>query len=263
MRFLRIERADLPRWHAQLEKLEQRSVYPLGNDAFRISHGADYFAFFERLGVVRYYAWEDEGELVAVGCGTLRRAPRAWYMADLKVHPAYRDRHLPIGMLRRAFFQNWLRCGVGYGVAMNPPDGRVPPAVRLLAHFKWIPSSMIATTQLDIYSADFDGMRKALPIVKVGRPHAPHLTSLAGKKDLILESTKQPLALLHLRYGDLIDERTFREPQRGNTHMWCVPRESAWTAPLQQAGFAPAASATIVHHRMRGMDWSMLDTSEI
>ncbi len=263
MRFFKLTRELLPRWQRELEALEQLAVYPLGGDAFRLSHGEDYFAFFERMGAVHYYAMEDAGRLAGVGCGVLRGgAPRRWYLADLKIHPEYRGRHLPVTMFRRAFLQNYLRCPRGYGVAMDPPDGRVPPAVRLLEHFKWIPYKFIATTALDIYSAGAEQMRAVLPALAARRGPA-HFASLLGIKDLVLESTRAPLPLLHLRFGAPVDRCVFAEPQPGHTHMWCVPRAGALTGELSALGFKPSASATIVHHGMSGFDWSAIDTSEI
>ena len=265
MRFLRIDRAELPRWHRELEALEADARYPLGDDAFRLSHGPDYFAFFERLGALRYYALEDRGRLVAVGCGMLRTpevGPRHWYLADLKVHPAYRGRHLPIALFRRAFVQNYVRAPRGYGIAMDPPDGRVPPAVRLLAHFRFLPPSLLDTTRLDLWSSDEAGMRRALPLLAPGRG-TPRFVSLLGVKDLVLESTGAPLPLLHLSFASRPERRTFAEPQPGHTHMWCLPRGAPLAAALAAAGFRPSASATIVHHRMRGYDWARIDTSEI
>jgi hypothetical protein len=141
---------------------------------------------------------------------------------------------------------------------MNPSDGSVPPTVRLLQHFPWIPKSLVNAFQLDLYSAQADAMRAALPLLGCG-----HFVSLRGIKDLVLESTKRPLELLHFRRGAPTDARTFLEPQPGATHMWCVPREAPLTAVLCAAGLTPSASATVAWHRLRGFDWSTLDTSEI
>ena len=270
MQLVKITRAELPKWHQQLVALEQLSTYPLGSDTFRLSHGDDYFAFFERLGAVHYYAWQDRGQLVCVACGVLRDGPagqpKRWYLADLKVHPDYRRRHLPIKMLRRAFVPNWLKCGRGYAIAMNPNDGREPPGLRLLAHFRWIPASLFHTQQLDIWSADADTMARALPVVVAARAVGSgdaHFASLRGVKDLVLASTHAPLALLHLRFGDVVDKATFSAPQPGHVHMWCAPRTSPTAHALVSAGFLPSASATLMQHRLAGFDWSTVDTSEI
>lgn len=260
MRIFRITREELPRYQAQLEALEQRSVYPLGQDSFRLSHGADYFAFFERMGEVEYWATEDEGKLVAVGCGVLRANPPRWYGSDLKVHPDYRGRHLPLRMVNRLWFRRYLRCGRGYGVAMDPADGREPPTLRLLRHFKFLP--MVKVVPLVLYSEDAEGMARARPILEAHRGPL-HFVSLLGIKDLVLESTKAPLSLLHVGYGPRVDRRTFGEPQAAHAHMWCTPRGDALHTALEAAGFRVSATASILHHRLGDFDWAALTTSEI
>ncbi len=260
MRIFRITRDDLPRYQAQLEALEQRSVYPLGQDSFRLSHGADYFAFFERMGEVEYWATEDQGKLVAVGCGVLRQDPLRWYGSDLKVHPDYRGRHLPLRMVNRLWFRRYLRCGRGYGVAMDPADGREPPTLRLLRHFKFLP--MVKVVPLVLYSEDAEGMARARPILEAHRGPL-HFVSLLGIKDLVLESTKAPLPLLHVGYGPQLDRRTFAAPQPAHAHMWCTPRGDALHGALEQAGFRVSATASILHHRLGDFDWGRLTTSEI
>lgn len=260
MRIFRITREDLPRYQAQLEALEQRSVYPLGQDSFRLSHGQDYFAFFERMGEVEYWATEDEGKLVAVGCGVLRENPPRWYGSDLKVHPDYRGRHLPLRMVNRLWFRRYLRCGCGYGVAMDPADGREPPTLRLLRHFKFLP--MVKVVPLVLYSEDAEGMARARPILEAHRGPL-HFVSLLGIKDLVLESTKAPLPLLHVGYGLRVDRRTFAEPQAAHAHMWCTPRGDALHGALEGAGFRVSATASILHHRLGDFDWGRLTTSEI
>lgn len=264
MRVFRLTRALLPRWHEQLEALEQLSQYPLGADTFRISHGTDYFKFFQRMGEVAYYAVEEDGQLVAVACGVLRSQAtgRAWYLCDAKVRPSHRGRHLPLRMLRYAFLHSYLRCGRAYGVAMNPTDGRVPPAVRLLEHFAWMPSSMIDTLQLDLYAADATRMRDVRPLLEHGRGPL-HFVSLRGIKDLTLASTGASLDLLHVSFGVPRDQLTYAEPQPGHVHMWCTPRSSPWTARLAAGGLVPSASATVVSHRMQQFDGSIIETSEI
>ncbi len=267
MRFFEIVRAELPRWQPQLAALEQLSSYPLGADRFRIDHGADYLAFFERLGRPRYYAMEEDGRLIAVGCAVLRDAsprgsPRRWYVADLKVHPDHRGRGLPVQMLRRGFVQNYVRCPRGYAVAMDPDDGREPPAFRLLRHFELLPAAWRAQTSLAIWSGDADQARRASPILVAARGPL-HFVSLRGVKDLVVERTAAPLPLWHVRHGARTDARVADEPQAGATHMWCAPRDGSLSRALVEGGFAPAASATVLHHRLRGFDASDIDTSEI
>jgi hypothetical protein len=272
LRFLRITARELPRWQQQLEALEQTSVYPLGDDAFQLSHGARYLAFFERLGGgdperVAYYALVDDDGPACVGCGVRRPArgalPERWYVGDLKVRPDRRGEHLPVSLIRRAFLTNYLRCPRGYAVAMNPDDGRTPPALRAFAHFAWLPPSVLSTFQLDLWSGDAAAFAVARPLLETARGPL-HLVNLDDIKMLRLRSTGRPLPLWHVRHGDVVDARTAQTPPSGATLMWCAPRTSSLAAALQLRGLRPSASATVVHHRLDAVAWDdVIDTSEI
>lgn len=266
MRFFRISRANLAHWQSQLEALEQLSEYPLGADSFRLSHGADYFAFFERMGEVVYYGLEEGGKLVAVGCGILRPKedglPRRWYVSDIKVHPEFRGRHLMVKLFARAFFQNYLRCPRGYAVAMDPPDGRVPPSLRALQHFKWLPATATGYLRLNLYSADAAEMQRALPLLSTGEAR-PRFLSLRGAKDLMMQSTKTALPLLHLSFSSRPAPQVFEQPQSGYTHMWCLPQASSLSEHLHRHDFRPSATATVIYHRLSDFDGSAIETAEI
>lgn len=266
MRFFRISQTQLPRWQAQLEALEGLSEYPLGTDSFRVSHGQNYFAFFERMGEVAYYGLEDAGQLVAVGCGILRPAEvgrkRCWYVSDVKVHPQFRGRHLMVHLFARAFFQNYVRCPRGYAVAMDAADGRMPPSLRSIQHFRWLSATATGYVRLNIYSADEEAMSRLWPVVTAGRAQA-RLVSLRGVKDLVLQSSKQPLPLLHLSFSARPAPVSFEAPQPGSMHMWCAPQESALAQALSRLQVLPTATATVLHHRLPGFDGSALETAEI
>lgn len=268
MRLLRLTRADLGRYQGELEALEQHSVYPLGDDAFRISHGADYFAFFERLGELTYYAMEHEGRLIGVGGGILQREedglPRRWYVADVKVHPDFRGQHVLVGMLTRGFWPCYLQCRRGYAIAMDPPDGRVPPAVRSLRHYSWLPRFGTELLGLALFTAEQAEMEALLPLLRELRPgRRARFLSTTGIKDLVLESTKQPYPLLHISFSDRPAPRVYESPQPGHAHMWCLPRAHPLVARLAQRGVRPSATATVIKHRLPTLDGTTIDTSEI
>jgi hypothetical protein len=276
-RFLQITADALPQWQAQLEALEHTSVYPLGDDAFQLSHGARYFGFFERLALdahgqldparVAYYALVDDDGLACVGCGVRRPAqrglPERWYVGDLKVRPDRRGAHLPVSLIRRAFIHNYLRCPRGYAVAMNPDDGRTPPALRAFAHFSWLPPAVLSSFQLDLWSGDADAFAVARPLLEAQRGPA-HLVSLDGIKMLQLRSTGAALPLWHVRHGDVVDDQVAQAPRARAQHMWCAPRTSALAVQLRAQGLLPSASATVIFHRLDTLNWDdVVDTSEI
>jgi GNAT superfamily N-acetyltransferase len=271
MRLVRVFPAQLPRYQARLEALEALAEYPLGGDAFTLSHGDDYFAFFARMGRLAYYALEHDGDVVAVGCGMLRpaassalgRLPRRWYIADLKVHPAWRGQHLPLRMLRGAFLQNYLRCARGYGVAMDPHDGRTPPALRSFQHFPLLArTTSTRAFAVDLWSATDDGLARALPLLVAARG-PPRFVSLTGVKDLLLRSTGAPLPLVHLSWTDTPAPRVTTAPTPGAAHMWCTARTSPLRARLCDLGLSPTATATVLAHRLPSLTGDHIETAEI
>lgn len=273
-RFVRVREQDRPALQAKIAALEALAVYPLGQDAFRLDHGRDYFAFFDRLGEVDYRCALEGDQVVAVGAGVLRRVPRtqggrlvrAWYGADVKVHPDHRGRRLPLSMLSRAFLWNYLRCPRGYGISMNPGDGSPNKVARLMGRWRWSPFRLAAT--LDLWSLDADAAAAVAPLV-VERRGPVRWRSLEGVKDLVLESTKARLPLLHLEWATGAapgprDPSTTRDaPRAGATHMLCAPRGDPLHAALLGRGLRPSAAASVIAHGLRGCDWRFVLTSEI
>ncbi len=255
------------RWQPRVAALEGGAVYPLGADTFRLDHGPDYFAFFERLGRVEYWVALVRREVAAVGCGVLRRVPlrrggprvRAWYLCDLKVAPAHRGAHLPLRMLARGFPWGYLRCPRGYGVTMNPGDGAPNRVVRLVARWRWSPVRAAAT--LALFSLDPDAMRDAAPLVRAHRGPFGY-RSLAGRKDLILGSTGARMPLLHVEWAPP-EPGLLPAPRPDHVHMLCAPEGDPLARALGARGHAPSATATVVAHGLGGCDWRFIQTSEI
>ena len=260
MRVLRIPRDERPAWAGPIAALEAGARYPLGHDTFRLDHGADYFAFFDRLGDVAYYAAVEDGEVLAVGAGVLRQTPLgpAWYICDLKVRPDRRGEHLPLRMFAAAFPPEFARCPRGYGISMNPPDR----PNRVLAIFQRFPVMPIRhATTLELWSLDAAAMRAALPHVRTHRGNAG-FRSLAGVKDIVLTSTGAPMALLHTQFGPYAAP-TRAEPAEGAVHMLATPAADGLGAALRTLGHTPSATATVITLGMEARDWSWILTSDI
>ncbi len=260
-RVFRLSTGERDAWRQPIAALEGLASYPLGNDRFRIEHGADYFAFFDRLGEVAYYVAASDGELLAVGCGMLRELPgfgAAWYVADLKVRPDRRGEHLPLRMLAAAFPAEYPRCQRGYGISMNPPGGRN----RVLGIVERFPLVKIGEAiTLHLYSLDAVTMRRVSPMVSRHRGPLSYL-SLRGVKDIVLESTGAPMPLLHVQHGPLA-ACGLAEPVEGAVHMICSPADDALCRDIEAAGVPVAATATVIAHRMDDFDWRWVLSSEI
>ena len=267
IRLVTLDRGSRDRYRAGVTALEASASYPLGADRFRIDHGADYFAFFDRIGELRYEIALDRDRVVAVGAGILRtgvpfgdRARSAWYLCDLKVHPDYRGRWIPFSIMRRAVPKSYVRCPRCYAISMNPDGGRTNPVVTLLQRWRLVP--LHASPILLVYSLDAQSMRAAIPLLEAHRGAAPSYLSLGGIKDIVLASTGRPMQLLHAQFGPYA-ERGLPEPVEGAVHMFCSPSEDALARDLAGAGIPPSASATVLHHGMAECDFRFVLTSEI
>ena len=262
-----LDEAEWKVYESRIADLEQGMSYPLGEDRFEIDHGADYFAFFTRLGRLHYYVVLDENRVVAVVAAILRRIPPAncetpkavWYLCDLKVHPEYRSRYLPVSISVYACPKLAPLASHAYAISMDADSKRQNPLARMLSRFPLTPMSI--ATRLGIVSLDAEQMRKVEPVL---REHFGDLSylSLAGKKDIILQSTGAPMPLLHVQFGPCA-EQGFTEPLEGYVHMFCVSIDHPLLEVLRHQGVYPSATATVVHHRMEKWDWEFILTSDI
>lgn len=267
MKFVRVTQKLRPTYQKGVAALEAIATYPLGSDFFKIDHGADYFAFFDRLGRLEYRAAVAGDDVVAVGAGILRRVPfrqggplaRTWYLCDLKVHPLHRGSRIPLKMLGSAFLWNYLKCPRGYAITMNPGDGSPNRVVRLLKNFRWAPVRF--AVNLEIFSLDHAQMTQAAPLVEKHRGPLKFL-ALSGIKDIVLQSTGKAMPLTHVQFGPS-GTHGVTAPLPGYVHMLCAPEGDALAQDLRATGLRPNATASVVHHRMENCDWRFVLTSEI
>jgi GNAT superfamily N-acetyltransferase len=263
MKIIKITSKLKERYQSELAALEKSASYPLGQDSFQLDHGRDYFAFFERLGALHYYAAVEDGAVIGVGAGIIRRVPqKTWYLCDLKIHPDYRGRNIPLKILGRAFLPGYLRCRRGYAISMNPANGRPNRIAKMFSRFKRAPFSIADELMIfSLESIEIRGLRKT-----VEKHRGPlRFLSLKGKKDLIMKSTAQPMSLLHAQFGPCgaSEAETIAEPLDGHVHMLCAPKKDALFLELSALGLRASSSATIIEHGMGGWNWNFILTSDI
>jgi hypothetical protein len=271
MKFQRIRPAERQIWQSQIVAIEQTTRYPLGDDWFKIDHGNDYFAFFDRLGELDYYIGlaqpPDPPQVAIVGAGILRHIPfqqgaapqSVWYLCDLKVHPQHQGQRASIQILSYAIAQGIQRCARGYLISMDPGDGGPNRLVRMLERWPLVPLKRVET--LNIYSVDASQMPQLEPILSRHRGPIGY-QSLRGVKDLRLQSTGAVLPLLHVQWAAAAGS-VRADAAAGFAHMFCAPSQDALALELDQIGLRPTATASIVAHGMKDCDWRFVLTSDI
>jgi hypothetical protein len=267
MKFHCIPPTERALWQPGIVAIEATATYPLGDDFFQIDHGADYFAFFDRLGEVDYYIGLAQNQVAVVGAGILRQVAfrqnadleSTWYLCDLKVDPQHQGKLASVQILMYAIGTGIQRCDRGYLISMDPGDGSPNRLVKILERLALVPLRRAAT--LNIYSLDAGLMGKVQPLIEKYRGEISY-RSLAGIKDLRLQSDGQVLPLLHVEWGRGISDALVY-PEVGFTHMFCAPSEDDLAIELTTMGILPDASASIVAHRMPDCDWRFVLTSDI
>jgi hypothetical protein len=267
MKFHCITRSERALWQPGIVAIEATALYPLGNDFFQIDHGADYFAFFDRLGEVDYYIGLAQNQVAVVGAGILRQVafrqnsePEAtWYLCDLKVDPQHQGKLASVQILMYAIGAGIQRCDRGYLISMDPSEGSPNRLVKMLERLALVPLRRAAT--LNIYSLDAVLMQQVQTLIQKHRGEICY-RSLAGIKDLRLQSDGQVLPLLHVEWGRG-NNNALVHPEVGFTHMFCAPSEDELAIELTTMGILPDATASIVAHRMPDCDWRFVLTSDI
>ncbi|MDD4974762.1 MAG: GNAT family N-acetyltransferase [Bacteriovorax sp.] len=264
MKIFEIKKSERHLYQDQIVRLEKMANYPLGSDSFYIDHGKDYFAFFDRLGESHYFVCTINNEVVAVAAGIIRKVPkRVFYLCDLKVHPKYQRKRIPLKILSHAALRYYLKCPRGYAIAMDKEKQKENRTAKLLQHFRWL--RITPVEKLSIYSFSYEDILGHRELIEKHKGPI-YFLSLIGIKDLILDSTKFPMKLLHLQYGHQkqnIKEESITEAQVGHIHMLALTSNDPLKKELDQLNIHPSSSATVIEHNMKDFDWNFIRTSDI
>lgn len=258
-----LKKDDWKEFGAKLQELESVAEYPYGDDFFKLNHGKDYFAFFERMGEPLFHVALDENRVVACAAGILRtlkienKTVRAWYLCDLKIHPEFRGRQITTKLFRKNLFRNYLKCRRGYAISMNPATGE-NRVVKLLKRLPHIPVGYAG--KLNFYSFSKDEAASIQENLETELGKISYL-SLRGVKELIMKSTDSPLPLFHIQHGAMAADG-IESPSENGTYMICAFENGRLDNMLKNR-FPISATASILAHRLRSKDWNFILTSDI
>ena len=160
----------------------------------------------------------------------MRKPKAVWYLCDLKVHPEYRGRYLPLSIFVHAFPKLYPLSPHAYAISMDADRERPNRVALMLRRFPLAP--MAIATKLGIVFLDAKRMQKVEPILREHFGCVSYL-SLEGKKDIILQSTRAPMPLLHVQFGPCA-EHGLTQPLDDSVHMFCVSMDHPLVEVLEQ-----------------------------
>jgi hypothetical protein len=249
---------------AELGTLERGVTYPLGEDRFEIDHGADPFAFVDRLGEAHTFVLREGGAVVGTATAVLRSVPvaqasvKAWYLCDYKLASGARGgpgARLLLGALAehaRAI------CPRGYAVSMDPAEGAnrlVALARRFFGREAVLGPALVFVT----FDAGAWGRARELLARELG---SLGLLSLRGIKDIVLASTGRPMPLVHVQHGPL-GVQTPREIAADEIAMLARPADDALLARLFALGARAAGRASVLCAGLERADFRFVLSSDV
>lgn len=260
IKIIEIDTSTVSKYSDQLQEFEQNFRYPLGNDYFAIDHGNDYFAFFRRIGQPHFFAVVVDQKIVALAGAVLRDlkfeiipdSKPVWYICDLKVLPKYQGQGLVQRLLFFAFKKYASISTHVYAVSMN--SGLEEN--KLLAFAKRMPLLQLEpVATLRFFLMSFEQMKSVQSDILAAFPDRGFV-SLAGAKDLVLDSDGKALNFMHLAKQPM--EALSLESQ----YMVCLPEHHSLIDHLLRQGLKPTASATVLSN-LSDIDWSFITSDEI
>lgn len=264
MKIFEIKKSERHFYQEQISNLEKLAIYPLGADFFSIDHGKDYFAFFDRLGELHYFVCTIDKLVVAVGAGIIRKIPKkVFYLCDLKVHPNYRGRKIPLKILGHAALRYYLKCPRGYAISMDSNMQKENRVARLLKNFRWL--KIAPTEKLHLFSFNHEEITQHRELIEKYKGPISFL-SLLGIKDLLLTSTKMPMPLLHIQYENQKlheEDILIQEAKEDHIHMMALTSSDPLKKEFDQLKIKASSTATIVGHNMKIAHWNFIRTSDI
>lgn len=244
-------------YNTQLIEFEKKFSYPFGEDRFRLDHGNNYYAFFDRIGQPHVFCVLDEGLIVAVCIAVLREVPiaskkqLAWYLCDLKIDDKYKGTRLVQKLCAYALPKYWHICDKIYGVSMNDKAYKGNRVANFASKIRGLGLKEKASLAFYMLDAEDKKLRNYLMRLQ------PHFVSNSGIKDLLMAKTKQHLSLRHYQKNYAANPEPIK---KGVNYMLCYSGDEM--IPEEISKTAPAATATVIAN-FQPDTWSFISSAEI
>lgn len=262
MNFFKLDDKNYSSLSNKMKLFDDVFTYPLGKEIFKISHGENYFKFFEKLGDLQFSGFEMDGKLAIVAASVLRtiRNEKVWYLCALKVHPDFRNKKLTTRLVYRNFFLHYLKSRKCYGISMNS-ENNSNKTLKILKNVKF--NFFKSAGEVMIYSLSKEQLSRVIPLIEKYKGKVGSI-SLKGTKDIILQSTQRPIRLNHLVFNTNDELGSYDgKVEVDDVFMFCSKEGSPLTNELEAVGLTESSTATIIHHGMQSWDWEFINTSEI
>lgn len=253
-------------YNSRLLEFESNFTYPLGDDMFSISHGNNYFRFFDLLGKPYIFlAITDSGQIIGAMAIILRNIDlsnngsldKIWYICDLKIHPKYRGRAIIQKIFHLAFTKYYRISQKIYAISMNSVDSKNNRLINLASR---IPSlALKKQDDLLFYIVDKDQLKQLEPVLmKHDGYRKQGYLSLANIKDLILSSTRERLSVVHMAPEN---KSNYTAKDSDLYFMFCCPGQSYLKQDIEKLNIMPSSTGSIISNIE--CSWSFIASSEI
>jgi len=257
MTYFEVNDSNRDDFSSRLLAFEKEFIYPLGNDRFKISHGTNYFKFFDNIGEVIYAGYTKDNHIAIVVCIIKRVINKEciYYICDLKKKKGYSS-SLTKSLTDTLYKKYNLENKRIYAVSMNPFKRENTVAKvwnrTFQHHFK-------SDKTINLYSLNLDTFLKIREVLE----EKGTLSSIStrGVKDIILQSNKLKLPLYHICFNK--KENKNIEMDKEGMYMFCLLSDHILNKKLESLGVEINSKATILQRNMDDNNFDFINTSEI
>jgi len=251
-----------------MSNIDKGVEYPLGDDFFEISHGNNYFSFFEKIGKVTSVLYGDLKNIEGVFTIVERIIDnnKIHYMCDLKKKKNSKN-IIMVSMAKYYFEKIYKASDMYYAIHMDKQGEDNNSIVKLLSSYinkynkKNASKFKQNTKKLNLFSLNYEEILKYKKLIENFKGGFLNINNLTGIKEIILKSTNKPMELIHLEFSD--KEEIIGKKYINHTFMFSTLSNSQLSNQLLEKGIQVNATATITNFGMETVDFEFINTGEI